>query len=72
MDLWTAIVSIVALGVTAGTISQIIQSKQKVASKQADALSKEIEERIKKIEDRMANLETVLLREEKSRKFDDL
>lgn len=68
MSFWTAIVIIVAVGV----LSEMYKSKLRAQSGKAEELAKETEERIAKIEARMANLETILLRREKEKRFDDL
>lgn len=71
MNLWTAIVIIVALGVA----SEFIKSHYKRSSQGNVKADKEIEEltrTLKRHEKRIANLETILLDQQNEKRFDDL
>ncbi len=68
MNMWTAIVLIVAIGV----ISEMYRSWLKNQTKDVDKIKKDVEDRITSIEKRMANLETIVLQKEKERKFESL
>ena len=68
MSFWTAIVIIVAIG----TISEIYRSRLKANSVKAEESYQKLSQRIVSLEERMANLETIVLEKEKSRKFSEL
>ena len=68
MSFWTAIVIIVAIG----TISEIYRSRLKATSVKTEESYKKLTQRIVSLEERMANLETIVIEKEKSRKFSDL
>ena len=68
MSFWTAIVIIVAIG----TISEIYRARLKANAEKTEASFQKFTERMAKLEERMANLETIVLEQEKSRKFSDL
>jgi hypothetical protein len=70
MDFWTAIVLIVMLGMTVDIVK--IRSKAKAASAEGEKRIEELMARMTKLEDRMANLETLVLEQEKRRPFDEL
>ena len=68
MSFWTAIVIIVAIG----TISEIYRSRLKANAGKAEESYQKIVQRMVKLEERMANIETIVLEKEKSRKFSEL
>lgn len=68
MSFWTAIVIIVAIG----TISEIYRSRIKANAGKAEASFQKLIERMASLEERMANLETIVLEQEKRRKFSEL
>ena len=68
MNLWTAIVIIVAIG----TVSEIYRAKIRANAKESEKYSEALSQRIARLEDRMANLETIVLEKERSKKFDNL
>ena len=68
MSFWTAIVIIVAIG----TVSEIYRSRLKANAGKAEESYKKLTQRMVSLEERMANLETIVLEKEKSRKFSEL
>lgn len=68
MSFWTAIVIIVAIG----TVSEIYRARFKANAEKSEASIQEIAKRMASIEERMANIETIVLEQEKSRKFSEL
>ena len=68
MNLWTAVVIIVAIG----TFSEIYRSRISANIKESKKFSESLLHRIARLEDRMANLETIVLEKEKSKRFSDL
>ncbi len=68
MSFWTAIVIIVAIG----TISEIFRSRLKANTAKTEDFYQKLTQRMVSLEERMANLETIVLDTEKSRKFSDL
>jgi hypothetical protein len=68
MSFWTAIVIIVAIG----TISEIYRSRLKANSVKTEESYQKLTQRMVSLEKRMANLETIVLEKEKSRKFSEL
>lgn len=72
------VVAIVAIVMGAGVIRTALYARSKSArqAKRLDLTAKRLEEtfdeRLNKIEDRLANIETLVLEEEKARKFDAL
>ena len=67
MNLWTAIVIIVAIG----TLSEIYRSRLKAGSRKIEADVKSIVRRMVRLEERMGNLETIVLEKEKVSKFSE-
>ena len=65
MNLWTAIVIIVAIG----AVSEIYRSRLKASADKAEATFKNLAQRMARLEERMGNLETIVLEEENARKF---
>ena len=68
MSFWTAIVIIVAIG----TISEIYRARLKAHAGKAEESYQKLTQRMASLEERMANLETIVLEKEKSRKFSEL
>jgi hypothetical protein len=68
MNLWTAIVIIVALG----TIGGIYKAHRHGNPGISDDAFKNVAQRLNRLEERMANLETIVLDKEKARKYDKL
>ena len=68
MSFWTAIVIIVAIG----TISEIYRSRLKANAVKTEESYQKLVQRMVSLEERMANLETIVLETEKSRKFSEL
>ncbi len=68
MSFWTAIVIIVAIG----TVSEIYRSRLKANAEKAEDAFQKLTQRMASLEERMANLETIVLEQEKRRKFSDL
>ena len=65
MNLWTAIVIIVAIG----TLSEIYRSRLKAGARKTEEDVKSIAQRMVRLEERMGNLETKVLERENVRKF---
>ena len=78
MDFWVFVIVIVAMSIVAGIINTAINAKAKYRhnSDDLDLMSKRLEktldERLTKIEGRLGNMETLVLDQEKARKFDAL
>jgi len=81
MHFFQFVIILVAIVVGGGVVSSFVSSI--VASRKADQeakkfeltskrLEKSLDERMGKIEDRLANLETIVIEEEKTKKFDAL
>ena len=68
MSFWLAIVIIVAIG----AVSEMYRARVKSATKGAEEMGRDISARMAKIEERMANLETIVLEQEKGRPFGSL
>ena len=68
MSFWTAIVIIVAIG----TISEIYRARLKANAEKTEASFQKLIQRMASLEERMANVETIVLEQEKSRKFSEL
>jgi len=68
MSFWTAIVIIVAIG----TLSEIYRSRLKANAVKTEESYQKLTQRMASLEERMANLETIVLEKEKSRKFSEL
>jgi len=68
MSFWTAIVIIVAIG----AIREIYRARWKATAKETEASFQKFAERMANLEERLANLETIILEQEKSRKFSEL
>jgi len=67
MNLWTAIVIIVAIG----TLGEIYRSRFKAGAHKTEATFKNIAQRLARLEERMGNLETIVLEKEKAQKFSE-
>ena len=81
MQFFQFVIIVVAIVVGGGVVRRLVSST--VASRKSDQeakkfelttkrLEKSLDERIGKIEDLLANLETIVIEEEKTRKFDAL
>ena len=68
MSFWTAIVIIVAIG----TLSEIYRSRLKANAAKTEESYQKLVQRMASLEERMANVETIVLEKEKSRKFSEL
>ena len=68
MNFWAAVVIIVAIG----TISEVYRSKLKANANKSEKIYDTMAQRIARLEDRMANLETIVLEKEKTKKFSDM
>ncbi|MGD8286786.1 MAG: hypothetical protein PVG08_21895 [Desulfobacterales bacterium] len=68
MSFWTAIVIIVAIG----TLSEIYRSRLKANAVKTEESYQKLVQRMAGLEERMANVETIVLEKEKSRKFSEL
>jgi len=68
MSFWTAIVIIVAIG----TLSEIYRSRLKANAVKTEESYQKLVQRMVSLEERMANVETIVLEKEKSRKFSEL
>jgi hypothetical protein len=68
MSFWTAIVIIVAIG----TLSEVYRSRLKANAVRTEASYQKLTQCMVSLEERMANIETIVLEKEKSRKFSEL
>jgi hypothetical protein len=68
MGLWTAVVLIVAIGVA----SEMYRARLKTQAGRTNAAYEELAKRLVRLEDRMANIETIVLEQEKSKRFAEL
>ena len=68
MSFWTAVVTIVALV----TLSVIYRARLKANTEKSEESFKGLDQRMSRVEERMANLETIVLEKEKTKKFSDL
>lgn len=71
MTMWTAIVIIVALGIISSMYRDYVKKELK-QDKQNNGQNDVLVKRLERLEERMANVETILLDEEKRRPFRDL
>ena len=68
MSFWTAIVIIVAIS----ALSQIFRTRLKATEEKSEASAKNLVQRVTRLEDRIANLETIVVDQEKAQKFSAL
>ena len=68
MNLWTAIVIIVAIG----TLSEIYRTRLKASANKTEESFKNHAQRLARLEDRIANLEAIVLEKERTKKFSEL
>ncbi len=68
MSFWTAAVIIVAIV----TLSGIYRTKFKANVEKSEGFFKDLSQRISRLEERMANLETIVLEKEKTKKFTEI
>ncbi|UCE03093.1 MAG: hypothetical protein JSW67_02545 [Candidatus Latescibacterota bacterium] len=68
MGLWTAVVLIVAIGV----LSEMYRARLKAQAGRTNAAYEDLAKRLVRLEDRMANIETIVLEQEKAKRFAEL
>jgi len=68
MNLWTAVVVIVAIV----AMSKVIRSRNMYRNNRSEEVFDDISKRVSGLENRMANIETIVLDKEKEKKFADL
>lgn len=68
MSFWTAVVIIVAIS----ALSQIFRARLKATEEKRAASEKNLVQRVSRLEDRIANLETILVDQERAEKFSAL
>ncbi len=68
MSFWTAVVIIVAIS----ALSQIFRARLKATEEKSAASEKNLVQRVTRLEDRIANLETIVVDQEKAQKFSAL
>ena len=68
MDFWTAVVIIVGIG----AISEIYRARLKASSERPEKIFQQFGDRSTRLEERMANIEAIVLEQEKEKKFHDL
>ena len=77
MNIWTALVAIVAIGSTVGAIAILGDIKTRTAntrasSKESDTFLRTLSERVGLLEERMTNIETILVDREKAGRYENL
>ena len=77
MNFWTALVAIVAMGSSIGTIaiistSRVNRARIKAGSGKSEEHFNALSDRVGRMEKRMVNLETIVLDKEKEKKFENL
>ena len=68
MSFWTAAVIIVAIG----ALSKIFTARLKATADKSEASTEGLAQRVTRLEDRIGNLETIVVDEERTRKFSAL
>jgi hypothetical protein len=68
MSFWTAIVIIVAIS----ALSQIFRARLKATEEKSEASTNNLVQRVTRLEDRIANLETLVVDQERTQKFSAL
>ena len=68
MSFWTAAVIIVAIG----ALSKIFTARLKATADKSAASTEDLAKRVARLEDRIANLETIVVDTEKTRRFSAL
>ncbi len=68
MSFWTAVVIIVAIS----ALSQIFRARLKATEEKRAASEKNLVQRVSRLEERIANLETILVDQERAEKFSAL
>ena len=68
MSFWTAVVIIVAIS----ALSQIFRARLKATEEKSEASTNNLVQRVIRLEDRIANLETIVVDQEKAQKFSAL
>ncbi len=78
MDFFVFVIAVISIVMVASVVRTALNARSKSARRgeRLDLTAKRLErtfgERLNKIEDRLANIETLVLEEEKARKFDAL
>jgi hypothetical protein len=62
----------IVLIVAIGTLSEIYRARLRTNVEKAEGFFQELTRRIARLEERMANIETLVLEKEKTKKFSDL
>jgi hypothetical protein len=68
MSFWTAAVIIVAIG----ALSKVFTARLKATADKSEASAEDLAQRVVRLEDRIANLETIVVDTERTRKFSAL
>ena len=68
MSFWTAAVIIVAIG----ALSKIFTARLKATADKSEASTEGLAQRVTRLENRIGNLETIVVDEERTRKFSAL
>jgi cbb3-type cytochrome oxidase cytochrome c subunit len=72
MDLWVFIIIIVAIGSVVKIVEPIISKRYSQESDQVKKQNELLQERIRKQDERINNLETIVLEQQRDKKYDDL
>ena len=72
MDLWVFIIIIVAIGSVVKLVEPIISKRYSNESEQLKKQNESLQERIRKQDERINNLETIVLEQQRDKKYDDL
>lgn len=72
MDLWVFIIIIVAIGSVVKLVEPIISKRYSNESEQLKKQNETLQERIRKQDERINNLETIVLEQQRDKKYDDL
>lgn len=73
MSFWTAVVIISVAGILFGTVEKVAKtfSQRRVRHGQVEESLRAMEGRLSQMEERMANIESIVLEQEKHRHFDE-
>ncbi len=72
MDLWVFIIIIVAIGSVVKLVEPIISKRYSNESEQLKKQNEVLQERLRKQDERINNLETIVLEQQRDKKYDDL
>ncbi len=72
MDLWVFIIIIVAIGSVVKLVEPVISKRYSNESEQLKKQNESLQERIRKQDERINNLETIVLEQQRDKKYDDL